>query len=160
MVHYWSLDHWIPYTPDNLPEMSIQVLLQKEFPYKDKHDTQSDNGCACRSTGESWIFIDGLLSEGNISILDLSEYCWHCKKANVEEVAERVHHYICSLDYDNWIAAYIDELTRVTVHELIHLCINDREERIKVATQRIAPYWNACRKYEPEEEPEGGAALD
>jgi len=46
------------------------------------------------------------------------------------------------------------------VHELIHLCINDREERIKVATQRIAPYWVACRKYEPEEEPEGGAALD
>ena len=94
--------------------MNLEFILQQEFPHKKLHDTTNNNGCAARVLGEAYVFLENLISFGNITLVDLCECCWHCKKA-IEETeiieGQKTHSYTCSLNYDNHLAAYIAEIT-------------------------------------------------
>ena len=144
-----DITSFLDFNEPPLPE--IFFIPASEFPYLKEHSIRRSCGCASKSLSGAWIFLEYLVSGRNISWLDLSECCWHCKLA-YEKVevrhGEKVSIYSCSIEYDNWIQAYIDEINRVTVHELIHACglvINERQtER---ATSALTPDWSPCRKW-------------
>jgi len=134
--------------------MNLEFILQQEFPHKKLHDTTNNNGCAARVLGEAYVFLENLISFGNITLVDLCECCWHCKKA-IEETeiieGQKTHSYTCSLNYDNHLAAYIAEINRVVVHELVHLCCGFSEEQVCKITFAVMGSWDSCRYYEDKE---------
>lgn len=144
-----DITSFLEFAEPPLPELSF--IPVSEFLHKDKHSTKHNNGCACKQLGVAYVFLENLLSDGNIGRLDFSECCWHCKLAHktveTREVGP-VEIYSCSIHYDNWIRAFIDEINEVTVHELIHACglvINERQ--VERATATLTPHWEPCRKF-------------
>jgi len=134
--------------------MNLEFIFMSEFPHKKLHDTTGDNGCATRDLGEAYVFLENVIGYENIALVDLCECCWHCKKA-IEEIeivkGEKVHTYDCSLNYDNHLSAYIAEINRVAVHELVHLCDALSEEQVGKAIFAVMGGWVPCRYYEEKE---------
>ena len=92
--------------------MNIHFTIKSDFPFPKQHDTNDNNGCACEQLSEAWVFLDGLLSESNLSNMDIVEQCFRCtssKKKNCHP-------------HDVYVKVYVQEINRVTIHELLHLC--------------------------------------
>ena len=134
--------------------MNLEFIFMSEFPHKKLHDTTHNNGCATRVLGEAYVFLENVISYGNMQLVDLCECCWHCKKAiETIEIINGVKgsSYDCSLNYDNHLAAYIAEINRVAVHELAHLCCDLSEEQVDKITSAVMGSWDPCRYYEDKE---------
>jgi len=125
-----------------------EFILVKEFPHKYEIDPRRANGVAVRETGEVFVFPENIISEDHMPLVNFCQCCSNCKRATETGSGE----IICSINYDNLMVAIINELTRVNVHELIHLCARDSEVKVITATKRIAPYYDPCKRFVLKEE--------
>ncbi len=136
--------------------MTLEFTLKSEFPHGKIHDIRYCSGCAIGETGEAFVFLESLISYRNISDIDLCECCWHCKNAKetiIKTADGDGHVYDCSLDHDNVIDIYIDEINKTTIHELIHLSGIHDEEQTKEAIYSITGSFTPCRYWKKNIEP-------
>ena len=121
--------------------MNLEVILSSEFPFKEEHKPD-ENGCACFAKNKCWVFVDSTVSERNVWAPDAIEQCWHCKKENY-----------CKIDM--LVNVYIQEISRVGIHELVHLLGEFEaleEQQTAEATDAIHKRQWGCTLYLPKKE--------
>ena len=104
----------------------LECGLKKEFPQLPEEALSGSNGVAWGSLGEAFVFIDSIVNQSNIWEPDIIESCWHC---SLEKD--------CRID--PYLAVYSQEISRVTVHELLHLC-GVTEEQVNYPL--LYPFWS------------------
>lgn len=125
--------HW---PSEALPQsmITVECMTSKDFPLENEHSTKDNNGCACFPLRKAWVFLDNIVSYGNICEEDIVEDCWHCKHCSRVDGE-------CSKNISPYVKVYAQEISRVTVHELMHLfeCTDDQIGNVE---REIHPFWS------------------
>lgn len=130
--------------------LKLHVGLEQEFKDEipDKHRLLS-NGCADSYVSTAWIFIDNIVSQANIYHLDIWPACLYCKNGIVSYLDKGTKCLEgCNLNVDPRIGRYSQEISRVTIHELLHLCGIHRHNAIGALERNLIPMLD-CLHYEP-----------
>lgn len=147
-----------------MTELRIQSLLVKNKPFNLKvgleHEFRdeipdkyriSSNGVANRVLSTAYVFIDNLVNVKNLYPLDIWEHCFYCKNAIIScpsrgtETLEG-----CRNGIEIEIECYSQEINRVAIHELIHLCGTINEGKTRVFERILAPFFE-CPYYDSED---------
>lgn len=111
--------------------ITVECMTSKDFPLNNEHSTKENNGCACFPLQKAWVFLDNIISWSNVCEEDIIEGCWHCKR-NLNGN--------CSKNISPYVQVYAQEISRVTVHELLHLC-ECTEDQISAIDRALNPFW-------------------
>lgn len=113
--------------------ITVECMTSKDFPLENEHSTKDNNGCACFPLQKAWVFLDNIISRSNICEEDIVEGCWHCKHCSHVDGD-------CYKNISSHVKVYAQEISRVTVHELMHL-FECTDEQISNIEREITPFW-------------------
>ena len=127
-------------------KMNLEVILRRDFPYNNEHNTNHNNGCAVLDTSEGFVFLDNLLSRGNYDWeLESFDMCLHCLH-RFDDVLD------CKIGIDSLVEQIVCEINRISVHELLHLCGLD-EDQVGNCMGKMYRFWPCPKFKEKSEEP-------
>ena len=108
--------------------MSVEIGLTKEYyGIVPEVHLKKANGVASPEEEKAWVFIDNLVSLEHISEIDIVEQSFRCRAYG-------------HCDIDPHIGVFAEEISQVTLHELLHL-YGCSEAQIKTIDFRLHPFW-------------------